>query len=440
MGFDFARLRARLLHGVLGLGILGVACAGVALAYRFPAVLDWTGNQRHSLSPASIAALAAVPGQISVSAYLPGKHLGRATAKALIARYQLVAPGLSLRFVDPVDVPDLMRKEELRVGEMVVAVGERRERVREMTEAALTDALARLARGEQQWLGFVTGHGERSPTRQANFDWSEFAGALASRGIRARELNLAEAGAVPDNLSALVLASPQMDFLPGELALLQGFVARGGHLLWLLEPAVPASLATLASALGLQAVPQTVVDPAGQSMGLSDPSLALVLRYEAHAALGQFSATTLFPHATPVTVRTPDGWTATTLFRSGKGSWGETGPVAGAVSFDEGKDARGPLPLGVALSRGAQRVVLVGDGDFLSNTYLGNGGNRELGIRLVEWLSANDRLIKVDAVPAPDRELVLSSWQIALIAGGFLVVLPGVFLLNGLWLWWRRRA
>ena len=440
MGVDLARIRARLRFGLLGLGILGALGAGLVLAHRHPVILDWTGNQRHGLSAASRAALDAVAGPLTVSVYLPAKHNGRASAKALVARYQRVAPRLTLRFVDPLDVPDLMRKEELRVGEMVLTSGERRERIPAMTEAAFTNALARLARGEQQWLGFVSGHGERSPTRQANFDLSEFASALAVRGIRAREVNLAELAAVPDNLSALVIASPQTDFLPGELTLIQDYLARGGHLLWLLEPAAPASLTVLATALGLQPGTQTVIDPAAQTMGLTDPTLALVLRYEAHPALGQFSASALFPHATPLRVQAPAGWTAATLFSSGKGSWGEAGPLAGAVSFDEGQDTRGPLPLAVALTRDAQRVVLVGDGDFLSNTYLGNGGNRELGIRLVEWLSANDALVNVDAVAAPDRELVLSSWQIALVGGGFLVVLPGVFLLNGLWLWWRRRA
>jgi hypothetical protein len=90
--------------------------------------------------------------------------------------------------------------------------------------------------------------------------------------------------------------------------------------------------------------------------------------------------------------------------------------------------------------RKSQRVVMVGDGDFLSNTYLGNGGNRELGIRLVEWACANDSLVEVTSVPAPDRELALKPWQVAIMGGGFLIGLPLAFLLNGLSLWWRRRA
>lgn len=438
VGFD--RHRRRLVHGLRVLALLGATCGLLKLANDHHRIFDWTGNHRHSLSPASVAAVAAVAGPIAVSVYLPEQHAGRERAKALIARYQRLAARVELRFINPADVPDLMRKEEMREGEMVVSASGRQERVRGLSEAAVTDALARLARGEQAWLGFITGHGERSPTRAANFDLADFASGLAPRGIRAREISLIELRAVPDNISALVIASPQTDFLPAEISLIENFIARGGHLLWLLEPDLPPSLQALGTALGLQASTQTLIDPAAEAMGLKDPTLALVLRYEPHLALGQFAATALLPRAAPVIVKVPAGWTAATLFNSGQGSWGESGKVESQVAFDDGLDAPGPLPLAVALTRGQQRVVLVGDGDFLSNTYLGNGGNRELGIRLVEWLSANDALIKVDAVPAPDRELALAPWQIGVIGGGFLLGLPGAFLLNSLCLWWRRRA
>jgi len=58
----------------------------------------------------------------------------------------------------------------------------------------------------------------------------------------------------------------------------------------------------------------------------------------------------------------------------------------------------------------------------------------------VEWLAANETLVEIDAVSAPDSRLDLSPWQIGVMGGAFLIALPGACLLNGLWLWWRRRA
>src|SRR5690606_21257784 len=106
----------------------------------------------------------------------------------------------------------------------------------------------------------------------------------------------------------------------------------------------------------------------------------------------------------------------------------------------------GPLDLGFALSRVSprpdrreQRVIVLGDGDFLSNSFLGNGGNREFGQRAFDWLLGDDAQILVPDRSAPDRELRLSQRALGLTALGFLVVLPLLLVAAGLLVWWRRR-
>ena len=436
----FDRTRRRWRYALEGLAL--VVSAGVLLygVCSYHLTVDWTRNERHSLHNASKLALSAVTLPLTATVYLPDRHPNRELAKNLVLRYQRANAALSLHFVDPAAVPELMRNEEIREGEMMLSAGDRRERVRQYTEAAFTNALMRLARKDTQWLAFVTGHGERSPSRGANFDLSDFAAALAQRGVKAREVNLADTPTIPDNAAALVIASPQVDFLPGEITVIQGYLARGGALLWLLEPEVPGSLQTLAASLGITLNGDTVIDPGAQAMGIDDPAMALVSHYETHPALGRFNATALLPHATPLVVKALPGWQLAPLFVSNPGAWGERSSLKAAVSFDPAEDLRGPLTLGLALRHQAQRIVLVGDGDFLSNSYLGNGGNRELGTRLVEWLAANETLVEIDAVSAPDSRLDLSPWQIGVMGGAFLIALPGACLLNGLWLWWRRRA
>jgi ABC-type uncharacterized transport system involved in gliding motility auxiliary subunit len=104
------------------------------------------------------------------------------------------------------------------------------------------------------------------------------------------------------------------------------------------------------------------------------------------------------------------------------------------------------LDLGFALNRLApgpgkreQRVVTLGDGDFLSNAFLGNGGNREFGERVFDWLLTDDTLIDIPDKGAPDRLLHLNQRELGIIGLGFLVVLPGLLLLAGGLIWWRRR-
>ena len=96
--------------------------------------------------------------------------------------------------------------------------------------------------------------------------------------------------------------------------------------------------------------------------------------------------------------------------------------------MDEGQDRRGPFSLATAFTRKhgerEQRVVVVGDGDFLSNSYVGNGGNLNLGLNLVNWLAADEGLVNIPPRTAPDTELKLSRDDSLLIGFGFLFVLP----------------
>jgi len=425
-------------HALRGLAVLAVAGGLLAAAVEHRRGVDWSGAGRHSLDAASVQTLAAVGGPIEVTAYLPARHAGRARAEELVARYRRHREDIALRFVAPAEAPTTMRDENLREGEMVIAAGGRREFIKVYSEREFTNALARLARPGEQWLAFITGHGERSPARGANFDVSDWVAVLARRGLAARELQLAEQGAIPDNTTLLVIASPQLDYLPGEIALIEDYLARGGALLWLMEPSQPAGLAALARTLGITSPPATVVDPATARLGIDNAAVAVVTNYAEAPAVARFDATALLPYAAPLTASAPRGWTAQALFGTGDKAWGETGALDATVARDA-DDLPGPLTLAWALTRGRQRVVAVGDGDFLSNTWLANGGNRDLGVRLVEWVSANDALVDIETRPAPDTTLELTRWHNAVIGLGFLLALPGAFALNGLLLWWRRR-
>jgi hypothetical protein len=84
-------------------------------------------------------------------------------------------------------------------------------------------------------------------------------------------------------------------------------------------------------------------------------------------------------------------------------------------------------------------VLVLGDGDFLSNSHLGSAGNRALALRLVQWLMEPEGTVGIPVRAFPDRELALTRTQILIVGGGSLAVLPTLFLLTGLIIRWRRR-
>jgi ABC-type uncharacterized transport system involved in gliding motility auxiliary subunit len=113
------------------------------------------------------------------------------------------------------------------------------------------------------------------------------------------------------------------------------------------------------------------------------------------------------------------------------------------ATFDEADDMAGPVSVAVALDRAIddreQRIVVVGNGHFLANTYLGNGGNIDFGINLINWLAGDEDLITIQPRATIDSQLILSESALTAIVIGFLIALPLLFLMSGLIIWWRRR-
>ncbi len=430
--------------------VLIIAIGGLAayLSLRHERVYDWTAARRHTIAEASRTVLATLDKPVLVSAYMAKSSPLREQARFLVERYQRVKPDVSLEFVDPDRDPERTRQAGVRFdGELIVRYGEREQHVDGVTEEALTNALQSLARGGERWVAFAQGHGERDPQGQANRDLGQFGAQLSHRGFKVQPLLLAATPAVPDNAALLVIASPQSDWLAAETGVVQDYLGRGGNLLLLTEPGPQRGLDSLLKDLGIGVQAGTIVDPTSQKLGLDNAALTLIANYPDHPATRGFKVLTLFPYAAGLSAQPADGWRPAPLLETAAGAWAETGEMSGNVEFDAAADTRGPLAVGIALTRekpgasgpGSQRVAVIGDGDFLSNTYLGNSGNLDLGLRLFTWLTGDDALIAIPARTAPDGTLDLSRAATLAIGFGFLFVLPLLLLAAGARIWYRRR-
>jgi ABC-type uncharacterized transport system involved in gliding motility auxiliary subunit len=424
--------------------LLTVAGLLLWLSRDYHLQFDWTHNHRNTLSEASRNLLQTLDKPVRLTAYARETEGVRAHIGEFVGRYQKYKKDMALEFVNPDTDPARVRAAGVRVdGELVVEYNERRENLSQLTEEAFTNALVRLGRGGERWVIFVTGHGERSPDRQANHDLSSWASQLAKRGLKTRALALGGNTAIPQNTSVLVIASPRVKFLAGEVKQIEQYLARGGNLLWLAEPGPLQGLERVAESLGIEVQRGVVVDPASPSITGTAANFIVVSRYGAHPAVQGFELMTLFPEVAGLSVQPPKGWEQQVILDTAPGAWLETGAATGKIRFDQGQDILGPVNIGVALTRKQegreQRVAMLGDGDFLSNTFLGNGGNLELGMNLVNWLGSDDAYINVPVRTAPDLNLTLSRTAQITIVLGFLVILPVGLLASGINIWWRRR-
>ena len=448
--------RALRLQGI-GFALLFLAVIGLLgwLSTRYHYQADWTANGRNSLSATSVAMLDTLKGPVTITAFArKGSNGGlRKAISELIGRYQRHDPRITLKFVDPDMAPDQVRQAQVTAnGELVLTYQGRTEHLKQLTEQGITNALQRLARGGHRHLVFLGGHGERSPLGHSNRDLGRWGEQLKEKGFDISVQDLATEPTLPADTRLLVIADPQVSLLPGEVKVIADYLDHGGNLLWLGEPGQLHGLAPLAHKLGVTFLPGMVVDPTTRLLGINNPAFAIVARYPQQAITEGLDSLTLFPEAAALKLQAPKGWTSTPFLTTVERSWDETGPIAGTIQYDADKgDTAGPLTLGVALThptkkgakqKGAsasQRVVITGDGDFLSNTYLGNGANQALGDRIVNWLSHDDTLIHVPPKVAPDTKLVLTPLLSGIIGIGFLGALPLLLVASGVTIWLKRR-
>ncbi|MEE8263670.1 MAG: GldG family protein [Gammaproteobacteria bacterium] len=443
------RRLARLNSRIFFILLITIAAILAWLSTQYNYQADWTSSGRHTLSEASQTLLSRLDGPVNITAYARDNKLLRKRITRLIERYQRIKPDITLNYINPDVVPDKIRELGISVnGELVIHYGDRSEHVQSHSEDDLTNALHRLVRGEQRWLAFIEGHGERKPFGHANHDLSDWVQQLTKRGLKVHPLKLATIESISDNTAVLVIAGPEVDLLPGEVAMIVDYVDGGGNVLWLADPGSTHGLTPLAEQLGLAFQPGTIVHPTTELYGIEHPTIILVTTYGLHPAIEDFPYLSVFPKTVGIELNAPDGWHGEALLITAEHAWSEIGELNGEITYNEGSDIEGPLVIGVALSRPVphsdgekeQRLVIIGDGDFLSNTYLGNIGNLDLGLKLMNWLAAADDLIDIPARTVPDLTLELSYTTSAVIGFTFLLVLPLVLLSSGLIIWWRRNS
>ena len=430
------------------------------LAGRHDHYFDWSSTARNSLSAESIAVLDRLEAPLHIVIYAAPEHRVARAIEQLLARYRKHSAALSVEYVDPQRFPERARDADVDlIGQLVLEYRGRRETLYSLGESVLTNAIARLTRPSSPWIAVLEGHGERAIHGAGGADIGRFAQLLHQRGFRLQPLDLARSPAVPDNAGLLLITTPSIALFPGEAQALVRYVETGGNLLWLMDPPERPDdllgLQPLADLLGLRTLPGQVIDAAAADQGLDSPTFAIIDDWPKHPLSQGLERSAMLPGSVAFDAATPSGWQLETTLDSGALSWNETGPVRGEVSRDEDAGERlGPLPVALVLSRPGteqddgepraadaarqQRVIVVGDGDFLSNAHLMNGVNQALALRLARWLTGQEELV---AVPPPINDsdaLVLAPVRGWAIVGGGLIGLPALLIALGIAIRWQR--
>ncbi len=440
--------------------ILLVNAISIGNFYRF----DTTGLSQYTLASQTKEMLANLEQPVEVIQFTVPSDEYRigAHASTLLAEYQNFTDELDVKVVDPDEHPDQARQHNITEYHSVVFIGEAGERLVSPLEIALeaehafTSAILEVTGAVQMQVYFITGHGEGSIYDISPAGYTNAREGLKDNLFKTAELDLLEADLVPEDAAALVLVAPKPEqpLTEGETALILRYLIGGGRLLVLANPDRPDEINQIVAAWGILVDNRTLIDPSSYTApNLNTPS---VDRNRNSVGL----ATTYFPGTTailaiepvvPYVQHQPMVWTTEDAYLDG-----DYDPDVPS-RYDEETDTRGTQIIGILAGTMPpqpedpdepvtipedfvdNRLIVIGDSDFAANRHFFNGGNGDLFLTSINWLTLGTELISIDQKFLQQRRLILRPEAKVFIDISSMALLPLLVFVAGGIIWYRRR-
>jgi hypothetical protein len=418
---------------------------------------------------------------VKLTYFYQSQHQEGLRAKDMVEVLGRRNPRLHVRTVDPDRQPTVADTYGVRIyNAAVLETDGRRIQVMTTDENQIALGILRVTRERSTTVCFIEGHNEYP---MENFEFhTHFEGvaghghgegasavvqmrfhgagrlrrALESFGYEARKIIPATLTAIPSDCAAVLDVNPRATYLPGESDLLAGYLAQGGAavLMYDLGFVLETRLAAALQSVGIVVGRDVVIDPLDHYS--TDPEVVAVPVYERHP-ITRNVALTFFPGIRSLTLLPPPpGVTSAPLFLSSPQSYVRT--VQEVAERRPGRDSAassavsaataGRRTLAAALEGawpGADagsrpfRLVVVGDGDFASNSFLPYMANSDLALAMVRWAVREEQTPAVAIrMPVPPLILLTKS-QMQRIFLGIEVLLPLSVVGVGAVVWWRRR-
>lgn len=437
---------------LLALLVAGIFLAVNVLIHRRPWRMDLTGNRRHTLAPQTVNLLKSIQLPVKVTVFVAETDGMRQKAADLLDLYVYHKADLTVELVDLNKRPDLA--SQLKVSAyrtIVVETGGRQERFSgELDEERMTRALLIASRQRPRTAAFLTGHGERSLDDDSDGGCSRLKTLLEDSGYAVRTLSAGDA--IPEDIDLLAVIGPRLDPLQTTEARIVAALNRGVSLLLCLDPSPGKNWAGLTTPLGVDVTDTLIFDRQGSDMA-DNPMIPVIIPAGTHPVTRDLNSMCAFPLARCVRVgkQPSDVWQVQVLLRTRRESFAKRDFQQENQEFDPEKDIPGPVALSVALEhtapssgevrlQGPGKIVVAGDSDFLSNHSLYFQGNYLLARNLALWLTEDESLIALDAKPWLANTIRLSHSQRWAVFWVVIVLLPGIFLLSGTFVYLRSRG
>jgi hypothetical protein len=419
------------------------------LAERTNRRIDLTPTRALSLSEPTRKVLADVTEPLRITVF--HRRGEREAFSGLLQRLHTENPRIEFALYDLDRYPERARGYGIsQYGRAAIEYQGRRVVVPAQPEEALAGGILEAVRGRRRRAVFTTGHGERTPDGSPRGVGRLVTG-LEQQGFTVDAVNLLD-GPLPPETDLVIVAGPQHDLLPQELAVLGRHLEGGGGLLLLLDPGTLPSVDRFLAPLGIALGDDVIVDYERRLLA-TDGLAAVVEQFRrgnpiSEPARNPIGSGVVLPSARTVDVENEvPGVGAESIARTAPSAWAMADAERarrGAEPSAAAGDVRGPLSVMVlaevavpGADRRPGRLLVIGDADFASDAYLDLLGNRDVAFNAAAWAAGEESLAgarphDVPEVLRPLSPLVLTESQARSLLATVVGVLPGLMLLTGI--------
>ncbi|MCH7651196.1 MAG: Gldg family protein, partial [Nitrospinae bacterium] len=330
----------------------------------------------------------------------------------------------------------------------------------------LTNALLQVTRDQQKKIYFLSGHKEKSIEDKEKNGYSQAKQSLERDHYKVEQLLLLQTGRVPEDADVLIINGPEKALQESEIAAVEAYLNQGGAVLLLLDPQQDAGLTPFLERWGVDIRDDMVIDPLAKLFG-SDYTTPIVSQIADHPITREMGQQTIYPMVRSVSAITTEGLETTEILFSGPKSWAEKEYRSGKVKFDPGIDLQGPVSVAVVSSKEIKsgnsaepkpdaspddpkseppapvnkaHLVVVGDSGFADNQYFSLYGNGDFFLNTASWLAKEENLISIRPRTRKWSPITLTETQGKLTFMLGIIAFPGLVILAGLRVWWKRRS
>ncbi len=435
--------------------VVAVVVIANVLADRYNKSYDATSNKRYSLSDQTAKIVKGLKQNTTITYFNQSTRFR--DGRDLLDEYANLSPKVHIAYVDPDKEPEVAREAGIRnLGTAVVQIGDKKEVAKDMTEEGITGAFIRDLKNTTRTVCFVQGSGEHQLDDSDREGLSHFKDLLGKDDYETKSVDLLTKAEVPSECTSLVVAGPTRDYEQPEVDAIKKYVEDGGRALFMLDPPLKLgqeeiadndALTNLLASWGVTVQKDLILDlnPIGQIAGLG-PQVALVTNYATQPIVNDMRGeATGLPLSRSIEIKNTDKTTVEKMFDSSGTSLATNNLSSPKVNVNDPKNTKGPLTLAAAgtYNTGKEnsqgRFVVVGSSSWAANRFINFNGNSDLALNTINWLASDEDLISIRPKQQEDRRITMTSAQMNWVVITSQFLLPGIVVIGGIAMWWKRR-